>query len=393
MKTDFRPGRRGMAFKNGKLYEFSPRHVLVMAVWPHPQAWLKRASHGWKSSRKWADALLSGALFAKGGAYEPVPPDPELGALPAWVDPVFRRLHGIKSACFDLIPNSIRADLLRYDTRKWHLLNLLARCPGAADLSRSNPALAYALASNWVFHKPAATHPMRSARALVNRKQKHILEWLGFPATETARRILAKIAPRSLSVRNLLYLRNALTDPWVTRTLSHAERINDCVLRLTTDARLRRHVTPRLLEDLGVAAEADRSFGPTWRLIADTLSMAERLEWRGCPRQFVSLRRLQRAHDELAVRVDAEWDRLFMPVDFPLPPFADNEVNQPIRTVGKPMEVGKVVRHCVVIPAPAVADGGACLYPLLESVRFPRAKSRMCARRVTPIRWCRHSHT
>jgi len=78
------------------------------------------------------------------------------------------------------IPDDILSEVSRYWTRKWYVLNVLARCPGAMDLSRSNPALLYALASNWVFHKPAVTRPMRAARSLVNRKQRDIMEWLGF---------------------------------------------------------------------------------------------------------------------------------------------------------------------------------------------------------------------
>ena len=100
------------------------------------------------------------------------------------------------------LPREVREELRRYAERKWHLLNLFARCPGALDLSRSNPGLAYALASNWAFHKPAVARPIRAARSLVHKKQKAILEWLGFPATEPARRILAKIRPKSLRLRS-----------------------------------------------------------------------------------------------------------------------------------------------------------------------------------------------
>jgi hypothetical protein len=42
MKSDFKEGRRGLAFKDGKLFEFTKRHVLVLSPWPDPRAWFKR---------------------------------------------------------------------------------------------------------------------------------------------------------------------------------------------------------------------------------------------------------------------------------------------------------------------------------------------------------------
>jgi hypothetical protein len=358
-----------MAFKNGKFYDFSPRHVLVMSAWPDPRAWLKRASHGWKATRKWPDELLSHALFPKGAIYEPSVCGPNNEPFAAWVEELSRRQYALQGAYFDTIPDLIRADLLRYGKRKWHLLNLMARCPRADDLSRSNPALAYALASNWVFHKPGVTHPMRSARCLVNRKQKRILEWLGFPATESTRRILAKIVPRSLSVMSLLYLRNALADPWVRGTLSHLDRINASALRLVTNPRLREHVTPRLIEDVSRDAGEDRPYGPVWYLLDDTLRMADRADWHGCPRQFASLRRLQSLHDELTPRLETMWQNYPLPERFPPPPFSGTTEIQPVRTPLDLVEEGKVMQHCVAIRAEQVAKGWQYVYRVLQPTR------------------------
>ncbi len=358
-----------MAFKNGKLYSFAPKYALVMSAWSDPRAWLKRASHGWKASRKWPDEHFSPSLFAKGAEYQPAVDDPQVGPTPEWWEAIARRQHAVQGAYFDLIPDSVRADLLRYDKRKWHLLNLMARCPGADDLSRSNPALAYALASNWVFHKPAVLHPMRSARSLVNRKQKRILEWLGFPATEPVRRILAKIEPKSLSVITLLYLRKALADPWVTRTLSHLDRINASALVLTTNPRFREHVTPRLIEDVSLVAGEDRNYAPVLGLFKDTLRMAARDDWQGCPRQFASLHRLQTVHDELAGQLGTDWRQQPFPERFPPPPFSGTPTILPVRTPFDLVEEGKVMHHCVAIHAYTVAVGETYVYRVLEPQR------------------------
>ncbi len=46
-KSEFREGRWGLSFKDGKLYEFTERHVLVMKGWPEPMAWFTP----WRCSR------------------------------------------------------------------------------------------------------------------------------------------------------------------------------------------------------------------------------------------------------------------------------------------------------------------------------------------------------
>ena len=52
----------------------------------------------------------------------------------------------------------------------WQQVEALIRCgESALDLVRSNPALAYLVASNWVFHQPAVRQPLRSARALLRK--------------------------------------------------------------------------------------------------------------------------------------------------------------------------------------------------------------------------------
>jgi len=78
MKSDFKQGRTGLVFKDGKLFEFTDRHVLVLSGWPDPRAWFKRRSHGWKATRKWADKLFSDRVFPRQGEGD-WPGDPEAG--------------------------------------------------------------------------------------------------------------------------------------------------------------------------------------------------------------------------------------------------------------------------------------------------------------------------
>ena len=261
--------------------------------------------------------------------------------------------------------------MCRFSKRRWHVLNLLARCPGADDLGKSNPALLYALASNWVFHTPAVTQPIRAARRLVNRKQKHILEWLGFPATETSRRILGRIVPASLSVESLLYLRGSLGDPYVTKTLSHLERINAGVLRLVTDMKYRHLLTPRLLEDIGRDTAQDGISPPVFSILLDTLRMVNMAGAHHCPPQFVSLKRLNDVHNELARRLRPEVlaEKFDLPARFPDPPYAGTDSIRPIMTPDELAIEGLEMKHCVAIHAPDVALGEEFIYRVIAPVR------------------------
>lgn len=296
--------------------------------------------------------------------------------MPDWIIKGERRTKAAVAAFLETIPEDVRTDLMRYGSRQWHLLNLHARCPGAADLSRSNPALAFALANNWIFHTPAVNRPYRAARSLVNRKQKVIQEWLGFPGTEPVRRILAKIESHSVSVEALLYLRQSISNPWVRGVLSHAERIDDCTLRLATDERLRPFVTPRLIEDFCRSSD-DAGEPASLYVFWDTLEMAERFGWRDCPRRFESNRHLRAVHDKLAARLagmpHADWE----PDLFPPPPYEGTTAIMPICTPEDLREEGRLMNHCAAIRAPNVAAGWMYMYRVMKPVRATLAVVRV----------------
>ena len=396
MKSDFKEGRCGVAFKNGKLYQFTKRHVLVMTTWPDPRAWFKRRSHGWKATRKWADSLLSGSIFPQphdnnlsvDALLIPDLQNPAQLALPGiatskeeakelWWQKMLQREKLVLNAYADTIPEDIRAQLVQYNDRKWHLFNLLTRCPGALDLSCSNPALLYALASNWVFHKPAATQPIRAARRLVNKRQKLILDWLGFPATETARQIMAKIMPSALSVSALLCLRRAFDQPDLIKTLAHLDSVNAGTLKLLRIRKLHPYLTPRFIEDVSRDNRPNHEQRPdVVSLLLDTIKMAEEDQWRHCPPRFFSIARLQEVHDDLTRRMNRQrWieRRSFVErrygTQFPPPPFPGTDTIRPIDTPEALHFEGGELNHCVGSHIESVFEGQEYVYQVLAPVR------------------------
>lgn len=404
----YRFSRHGVAFKNGKFYLFDEEWMLVFKPWPDPRAWIKDLTRGWRASRMRADRVFSSYLANV--EYDKVPelpaglydfpgagnmeealvqcslfpdefPDPdelaeaerrrEARVNMIGYDDYERRL--VVNRFLSPIPEVVRTELRRYAERRWHLLALFARCPGALDLSRSNPALLFALASNWAFRKPAVKQPVRSARILINRKQRLIQKWLGFPATESIRRLLAKITPDALTVGRLLWLQEHLPDPACLALLRHLPRINDTVLRLVTSRRVRPHLTPRLLLDLCVIEHGpnDVHYHSPTTLLYDTLRMCEAVNWERCPVLFRSLEALDVLHRELGWRIGwvllmkkgTEYKRL------PPPPFPGTEWIRPLKTVEAIAREGWEQHHCAASYVSLVAGGHQYLYRVLQPLR------------------------
>jgi len=387
-KSGFREGRWGLSFKDGKLYEFTDSHVVVIKGWPDPRAWLKCRSHGWRPTRKWADALFSQPLFLE---KTPPPENPTRPfvlpggqmILPGVLITAEYRMrkaywdHLARTAFIALIPDEIRLELQRYWDRRWHLMNIFARCPGALDLSRSNPALLFALASNWVFHKPAVTQPMRAARSLVWKKQKAIQEWLGFPGTEPVRRLLAKITPEAVNVEGLLYLREALRNPSCLELLRHLPKLNRAALMLAVDRRTMEHVTPKLLEDTLENPTAKTIGGEfdgrqdIYKLMLHTVRMAWLVDWEKCPKTFCSVKSVATVHDELASRLDAIRlkKKYNIPDRFIDPPFPGTEHIIPLTTPEELIREGYLQKNCVGTYVFEVIHGWEYVYRVEQPVR------------------------
>lgn len=409
MNDKFIKPRPGISYKNGKLYVFKKSSAMVLMGWPTPMAWVKRSRKGWIHDRKLADKFFSAHFFLEPGRPPTEPPDPDDIACPDDLnDPIFteeereqrwgwhkkrvvrewKEKHRMADF-FDAIPPDVRFALSRYSTRKWHLFNLFARCPGAYDLHVSNPALCYALASSWVFHKPAVQQPMRAARSLIRKKQKDILRWLGFPATDAVRKILRKIPSSALSVETLLYLRDTVQDPARVKMLCHLPRLNTGVLRLVTSNRLAPLLTYRLLEDVALNL-ADDNGHHTHRILIDTFRMDRRLGGERCPRRFVSLRHLEQVHNNLAEEFnilvrqqelenpdEGRASRPKLPDNFPVPPYAGTASIQPISTPAELLQEGIEMKHCVASYTWDVAEGLEYIYRVVEPVR---ATMSICAR-------------
>ena len=138
-----------------------------------------------------------------------------------------------------------------FGSRQWSLMTLMHDEPWAMDLAVGNPVLAYALANSNEFRRSPPAAAAIQARWYCHRKQRELLEWLGFPASEAVAKVIRKIPPESASPSILRRLNNALkADKRVLEYLSHLPVVNIAVLELVTIPKYLDLITPKLLMEV-----------------------------------------------------------------------------------------------------------------------------------------------
>lgn len=346
-----------------------------MQLWPHMRAWRKTPARAWQPTRQWADRLLLSEAFSPAWAEHqrhftgpPAPPD---AAMPAWFDACQQKQQALLQTAFATIPPRERALATQFSERRWHLLALMARCPGATDLVQANPALAFALASNWVFHRPAVQQPLRAARALLPKKQTDIQAWLGFGHAPAICRMLRKIEPAALSALHLLRWQKQLAQQPCNPALPHVPRITTDMLRFMGDADAAPRLAPRVYHQL---AEQPSS--------GDLHTLWRHAKWAAwqlgqpLPSQLRSVQQLQRWHDSVTHTYQALHANDIAALSCPPPPYPGQDAIQPLRTGAELLAEGQAMRHCVASLFPAIASGQLAIYRVLSPVRATLAIAR-----------------
>jgi hypothetical protein len=247
---------------------------------------------------------------------------------------------------------------------RWALLCAQARVQGFDDLLESNPVLAWALCHQGIFRTGETESPRRHyqvLRALVRRRQRDILEWLGFPGTESVRRIFLRIQPAAARKELLLGLRDGLQDPQVECLLRHQRYLTAELLAVTQDPLLRPHLSSRLATTIG-RTTYDSDSPKIHSLLVDFFKDgSELLPGPATQRQLI--RFCSRAASYHLDYLEAIEEK------FPPPPFAGDEQIVPLRTPQALIEEGRYMEHCVGTYVSSVAEGVQYVYAVHAPVR------------------------
>lgn len=183
----FRPGRDRWYTKGDKLVISMATGAFVPSAWPDCRAWRTDRGSPWTQFRPRDPVLRKVRQVARPG-YEQRAMAEFVSRWDGEAAPQrleahragLTRRHQAAVQFFSAFPRAVRGRVAPLPERHWHVLSLLARCPGAAQLLESNPALAFALASSWAFRPRAVARPLRSARSLLSKPRTVIAEWLAF---------------------------------------------------------------------------------------------------------------------------------------------------------------------------------------------------------------------
>jgi hypothetical protein len=381
-KTEFRPG---VCVKNGKLYAFSDIRVVVVRGWPEMSAWTKSCRcPQWSRLRPKIDFKrgiiesvhsrrryrLERRMLKTVSTGEPLgpdaPPHPEKLKAKEVLKQFERERHLVRQYFGDL-PLDVQNVIEPFRERQWHLLVMAARCAGSLDLIKSNPALAFCLASPWVFTPMPSRYATSVMRRLIGTTRRHICGALGFPEAEASVSILSKMPPSTCCIPWLLTIRNVLRDPEWRKTLLHLPNLNEAVMQFVGNEPLLSRATPRLLHEL---SENPVRLG--WEMLYVTLlrdkfaaSVNER---------FHSIQQVHRVARELQDQNNRGRESNppkpeAQKLEFPEPPIPGIENIIPLKNTDLLYEEGQVQHNCLMQYVCTAASGGVYFYRVLEPER------------------------
>lgn len=273
-----------------------------------------------------------------------------------------------------------------FPSHQWALLKLLKEHEPLRDLAASSPVLAYCLASSYEFRRTLPEAAAVQAVWYSRRKQRVILDFLGFPPRESMVRLIRKITPDAAEPSSMRMLRSALTEnPEVLRALGHIPRIHPGIVALLCNAHVAPLVGPRLLAEAAAADVADciqiadilhdvtrmrRDLNSGVRISpVQSSAAARRLHARTLESYQTTLRQQAARRARVATALGG---RPWLPqpdLAFPPPPVPGTDAFVPITTYADLVAEGKIQHNCVASYARRIVSERAYVYRVLEPQR------------------------
>lgn len=210
----------------------------------------------------------------------------------------------------DELPEEIVRVVSPFRSYQWALMVLMNKDTWATELAVGNPVLAYALANNSFFRRTPPEVAAVQARWRCHRKQRALLEWLGFPATEPMVKLLKKIQLESITPLLLYRMGEAIkTDNRVLGLLSHFPVVTGSVLELATTTKYVDMLSLKLLREVANKPEApgESSVGD---MLLHGLEILNMVAPRRTVGPFTSIRQVVRFQDKMDAEYQAYLQRL-----------------------------------------------------------------------------------
>lgn len=298
------PDQDMVHYRDGKLIQFRRHSVTVTTVDAHgPRSWVKTAS----CPRFLGTELPEEFPFGIHEYVRSLDGDKPIEELP-YIRRQFATFYR------DRVPAEVCRTVAPYFGDAWAVASLCMRTRGL-ELAQSHPALAVLVARNRHF-LGWTQQPWERARRLVGRRRREILGQAGFPETESAVKVLAKVPAQVACMSNLWSLRQVMSgdDAALVDSLRHLPALDWRVFEALRHERLRCLRTPAMLALFATMDERTSAH----RLLKDTGEMLHMVQMREGVR-VQSLAALRRLHDRLALAQRG----LIGTGPFPRPPFPD----------------------------------------------------------------------
>ena len=273
------PERLNFTFQKGVLHLTTPQGEMKLQWQPAPKA-ERRLLHG-----RWEPFVPEFRILA------PAPAEPP-------GDEVLRIKHEAFNAFRAGLPPDLAASVEPFRSHQWPLLVMAQESSSGTDLLRSNPLLAYALANNAFLQKHVTAAAPFQALRYSHRKQREILGWLGFPATDAMARIFGKIPQQIIHPAVFRKLREAARNPEALKIFSHLATLNTGVIYLVSYPEMALLASPRLIREVAGSPEED-SAAPTADALQEIFIISKAMGSQANLRPFTSCRKVFESHERI----------------------------------------------------------------------------------------------
>jgi len=254
--------------------------------------------------------------------------------------------------------------LSRLPSHRREVALLCLQFPHARDLVETNPALALCISCATAWDTLSARASDRWVEHLLSIRRRRACGLLGFPETDGAVRILAKIVPEACSLPMLMRLRRAIIAPGLCKILCHIPAIWSHELVLAAFWDNEDFCSVRLFRELAMQCVFIPFPPKSLSLLRDTAILQAELQIKDPPRR--SIAELRDRNNRLTRKL------VSMPqacVRFPAPPIPGTECIVPISTTVILAEEGIEQYNCVARRRREIEAGISYIYRVLAPER------------------------